>query len=66
MSSEEWHRFNNHFKSLIMEENITVKCKSLEPLVLDDFIRFIITSNQNAPIKIDIRDSCVICFKVLA
>ncbi|CAJ0848329.1 6444_t:CDS:1, partial [Entrophospora sp. SA101] len=64
MSSGEWHRFNGHLKSLITEGRVSIERKGLEPLRLNDFSGFMITSNQDAPIKIDAGDARVVCFDV--
>ncbi|CAJ0627398.1 2348_t:CDS:2, partial [Entrophospora sp. SA101] len=64
MSSGEWHRFNGHLKSLITEGRVSIERKGLEPLRLNDFSGFMITSNQDTPIKIDAGDARVVCFDV--
>ena len=57
MSSGEWHKFNGHLKSLITEEKVSIERKGLELKRLNDFTGYIVTSNQNAPLKINIGDS---------
>ncbi|CAI2187338.1 4127_t:CDS:2, partial [Funneliformis geosporum] len=64
MSSGDWHRFNGHLKSLITEGMVTIERKGLESKRLDDFAGYMVTSNQDAPIKIDIGDSRVVCYDV--
>ncbi|EXX66234.1 hypothetical protein RirG_125790 [Rhizophagus irregularis DAOM 197198w] len=64
MSSGEWHRFNGHLKSLITEGKVSIERKGLETKRLKDFARYMVTSNQDAPLKIDIGDSRVVCFNV--
>ena len=64
MSSGKWHKFNEHLKSLITEGRVAIECKSLETKRLKDFTGYIITSNQDVPLKIDIGDSRVVCFNV--
>ena len=64
MSSGEWHRFNGHLKSLITEERINIECKGLKTLKINDFSGFIIISNQDAPLKIEAGNACIICFDV--
>src|SRR4051812_26039297 len=64
MSSESWHRFNGHLKSLITEGMVTIERKGLEFKQLDNFIRYMVISNQNALIKINIEDSCVIYYDI--
>ena len=64
MSSGEWHKFNGHLKSLITEGRVAIERKGLETKRLKDFAGYMVTSNQDAPIKIDIGDSRVVCFDV--
>ncbi|PKK78615.1 hypothetical protein RhiirC2_769992 [Rhizophagus irregularis] len=64
MSSGEWHKFNGYFKSLITEGRVTIERKDLKTKQLKDFAGYMVTNNQNALIKIDIGDSCVVCFNV--
>jgi len=45
MSSEKWHKFNGHLKSLITERKVAIERKSLETKRLKDFIKYMITSN---------------------
>jgi len=55
MSSGEWHKFNKHLKSLITEGRVVIERKGLETKRLKDFARYMVTSNQDASIKIDIH-----------
>ncbi|GBC49033.1 highly derived D5-like helicase-primase [Rhizophagus irregularis DAOM 181602=DAOM 197198] len=64
MSSAEWHRFNGHLKSLITEGMVSIERKGIETKRLKDFTGWMVTSNQDAPLKIDIGDSRVVCFDV--
>ena len=64
MSSAEWHKFNGHLKSLITEGRVSIERKGIETKRIRDFTGFIVTSNQDAPLKIDIGDSHVVCFDV--
>ena len=66
MSSGKWHKFNEHLKSLITEGRVAIERKGLKTKRLKDFTRYIITSNQDAPLKIDIGDSRIVCFDVSA
>src|SRR6266480_4361205 len=43
---------------------VTIERKGLESKRLKDFAGYMITSNQDAPIKIDIGDPRVVCFDV--
>src|SRR5436305_7926718 len=64
MSSGEWHKFNGHLKSLITEGRVAIERKGLETKRLKDFAGYMVISNQDALIKIDIGDSRVVCFDV--
>src|SRR5207244_1689216 len=64
MSSGEWHKFNGHLKSLITEGKVSIERKGLETKRLKDFAGYMVTSNQDALIKIDIGDSRVVCYDV--
>jgi uncharacterized protein YcaQ len=66
MSSGEWHKFNGHLKSLITEGKVAIERKGLETKRLKDFAGYMVTSNQDAPLKIDIGDSRIVCFEVSA
>ncbi|PKB97925.1 hypothetical protein RhiirA5_432282 [Rhizophagus irregularis] len=66
MSSGEWYRFNEHLKSLITEGKVSIERKGLKTKRLKDFAGYMVTSNQDAPIKIDIENSRVVCFEVSA
>src|SRR5581483_4266580 len=57
MSSEEWHKFNGHLKSLITEGMVSIERKGIETKQIRDFTGFMVTSNQDAPLKIDIGNS---------
>ena len=64
MSSGDWHRFNGHLKSLITEGMVTIERKGLKSKRLDNFAGYMVTSNQDALIKIDIGNSRVVCYDV--
>ena len=64
MSSGDWHKFNGHLKSLITEGMVTIERKGLESKRLKDFAGYMVISNQDVPLKIDIGDSHVVCFDV--
>ncbi|RIB27462.1 hypothetical protein C2G38_2160558 [Gigaspora rosea] len=66
MLSGEWHRFNGHFKSLITERMVAIERKGLETIRINDYAGYMVTSNQDAPLKIDIGDSRIVCFDVSA
>ncbi|PKK60710.1 hypothetical protein RhiirC2_718919 [Rhizophagus irregularis] len=66
MSSAKWHKFNEHLKFLITEGRVSIERKGIETKRIRDFTWFIVTSNQDAPLKIDIEDFRVVCFDVFS
>ncbi|CAG8626504.1 11420_t:CDS:1, partial [Scutellospora calospora] len=52
MLSEEWHKLNDHLKSLITEDYISVEHKGLENQECDHFLRFIVLNNHNTLIRL--------------
>src|SRR4051794_29921551 len=66
MSSGEWHRFNGHLKSLITEGKVAIERKGLETIRINDYAGYMVTSNQDASLKIDIGDSRIVCYDVSA
>jgi hypothetical protein len=66
MSSGKWHRFNGHLKLLITEQMVAIERKGLETIRINDYAGYIVTSNQDALLKIDIGDSRIVCFDVSA
>src|SRR3954471_9161313 len=64
MSSGEWHRFNGHLKSLITERIVAIERKGLETIRINNYTEYMVMSNQDAPLKIDIGDSRIVCFDV--
>ncbi|RIA98845.1 hypothetical protein C1645_812335 [Glomus cerebriforme] len=64
-SSEEWHKFNGHLKSLIMEGKVAIECKDLKTIRINDYAGYMVTSNQDALLKIDIENSCIIYYDIL-
>ncbi|CAG8545002.1 4860_t:CDS:2 [Cetraspora pellucida] len=59
-------KFNSHIqgkKLVVMNET---KRKGLEPIHLKDYSAFMVTSNQDALLKIDAEDACIVCFDVSA
>ncbi|RHZ84965.1 hypothetical protein Glove_74g167 [Diversispora epigaea] len=66
MSSGEWHRFNGHLKSLIVDPKVSIERKGIEPIHLKEYSAFMVTSNQDAPLKIDGGDARIVCFDVSA
>ncbi|PKY61834.1 hypothetical protein RhiirA4_487363 [Rhizophagus irregularis] len=66
MSSGDWHRFNLRLKDLITTGKVDIERKGLETLRINDFSAFMVTSNHDAPIKIDIGDARTVCFDVSA
>ena len=66
MSSGDWHKFNSRLKDFITTGRVDVERKGLETLRLRDFSGWMVTSNHDAPLKIDIGDARAVCFEVFA
>src|SRR4051794_13543432 len=43
---------------------VAIECKGLETVRINDYAGYMVTSNQDAPLKIDIGDSYIVCFEV--
>ncbi|CAG8701186.1 24734_t:CDS:10 [Cetraspora pellucida] len=46
MSSRNWNKYNDHLKSLITEDYLTVEHKGIKPKVIKDYTGFIVLSNM--------------------
>src|SRR3954454_18408208 len=66
MFSEKWHRFNSHLKFLITEGKVAIEYKDLKNIRINNYAKYMITSNQNTSLKINIGDSRIVCFNILA
>ena len=64
MSSGDWHKYNDHLKSLITEDYLTVERKGIEPKVIKDYAGFMVLSNHDAPLRVEMGDRRVVCFDV--
>ncbi|RHZ80267.1 hypothetical protein Glove_137g85 [Diversispora epigaea] len=60
MSSRDWHKYNNHLKSLVTEDYLTIEYKEFEPKVLKDYAGFIVLSNHDAPLRVEMSDWCIV------
>src|SRR3954471_23604618 len=45
---------------------VAIERKSLETIRINDYAGYMVTSNQDAPLKIDIGNSRIVCFDVSA
>ena len=45
---------------------VVIERKGLETIRINDYAGYMVTSNQDAPLKIDIGDSRIVCFDVSA
>src|SRR5581483_4817450 len=66
MTGSEWHGANNQLKSLITEGYISVEEKGIDVKVLDDFAGYMILSNHNTPIRIELGDERFVALDVSA
>ncbi len=64
MASGEWHKANDHLKSLITEPYVTIECKELEPKTIKDFAGYIVLSNHDASLRIEMGDGRIVCLDV--
>ncbi len=64
MSSGDWHKYNDHLKSFITEDYLTIEYKGFELKVLKDYTGFIVLSNHDAPLQVEMGDQHVMCFDV--
>ncbi|RHZ76065.1 hypothetical protein Glove_207g24 [Diversispora epigaea] len=64
MLTGEWHKSNDHLKSLITEDYITIEHKGLEPFDCGHFPGFMVLSNHDAPIRVEQGDGRIVCLDV--
>jgi len=64
MISGEWHKTNDHLKSLITELYIIIEYKGLKPKTIKDFAGYIVLSNHNASLRIEMGDGHIVCLDV--
>ena len=64
MASGDWHKYNDHLKSLITEDYFTIERKGLELKVIKDYAGFIVLSNHDAPLRVEMGDGRIVCFDV--
>ncbi len=48
-----------------MKRKVAIECKDLKTIRINDYTEYIVTSNQDALLKIDIKDSHIVCFDIL-
>ncbi|CAJ0834274.1 1583_t:CDS:1, partial [Entrophospora sp. SA101] len=64
MLSGEWHKSNDHLKSLITEDYVSIERKGLENQECGHFPGFIVLSNHDAPIRVEQGDGRIVCLDV--
>jgi len=64
MLSGEWHKSNDHLKSLITEDYVSIERKGLENQDCGHFPGFIVLSNHDAPIRVEQGDGRIVCLDV--
>ena len=62
--SGEWQKANDHLKSLITEPYITIERKGIEPKTIKDFAGYMVLSNHDAPLRVEMDDGCIVCLDV--
>lgn len=55
MASSEWHKANDHLKSLIIEDYVSIEHKGLKSQDCNYYPRFIVLSNHDAPIQVEME-----------
>lgn len=51
-----YHKIFNRMKNLITNERATIESKGVNPVILPDYRNFIITTNNECPVKIEMND----------
>ncbi|PKY59484.1 hypothetical protein RhiirA4_482268 [Rhizophagus irregularis] len=64
MASGEWHKANDHLKSLITEDYVLIERKDLESQDCNHYARFMVLSNHDAPIRVEIGNGRIVCLDV--
>ena len=64
MVSGEWQKANDHLKSLITEPYITIERKGIEPKTIKDFAGYMVLSNHDAPLRVEMGDGRIVCLDV--
>ena len=57
---------NDHLKSLITKPYVTIECKEFEPkTITNDFAGYIVLSNHDASLRIEMGNGRIVCLDVL-
>jgi len=64
MTNNEWHKANDHLKSFITENYVSIKRKSLESQNCNYFIKFIILNNHDISIQVEMKDGHIVYLDV--
>ncbi|CAG8634499.1 10371_t:CDS:2 [Cetraspora pellucida] len=64
MLSGEWHKLNDHLKSLITEDYVSIEHKGLENQECGHFPGFIVLSNYDALICVKQEDGRIVCLDI--
>ena len=64
MASGEWHKANDHLKLLITEDYVSIECKGLESQDCNHYPGFMVLSNHDAPIRVEMEDGRIVCLDV--
>jgi hypothetical protein len=64
MVSGEWHKANDHLKALITEDYVSIERKGLESQDCNHYAGFMILSNHDAPIRVEMGDGRIVCLDV--
>ncbi|GET59872.1 highly derived D5-like helicase-primase [Rhizophagus irregularis DAOM 181602=DAOM 197198] len=64
MASGEWHKANDHLKSLITEDYVSIERKGLEFQECGHYPGFMVLSNHDTPIRVEMGDGRIVCLDV--
>ncbi len=64
MVSNEWHKANDHLKSLIIEDYVSIEHKGLESQECGHYPGFMILSNHDSSIQVEEGDGYIVCLDI--
>ena len=64
MATGEWHQVNDHLKSLITEDYVSIERKGLEFQECGHYPGFMVLSNHDTPIRVEMGDGRIVCLDV--
>jgi hypothetical protein len=58
------YEYINKLKSLITQSTICIECKGKDPIVMEDYNNYIMATNDEQPVKVDLSDRRLFCLEV--